>query len=60
MDRLNILEKYNNLINNDYTDDLKDDIDSNIDLIKRCEEFQKHTYNTFKKTLYSNKTFFWE
>lgn len=53
LDRLKILEKYNNLINNDYTDELKDDVDSNIDLIKRCEEFQKHTYNTFKNTLYN-------
>ena len=50
-DRLNIIEKYNNLIDNDYLEDLKDDEDK--ELIKRCEDFQKLTYNTLKKTLYN-------
>jgi translation initiation factor 2B subunit (eIF-2B alpha/beta/delta family) len=53
-DRLNIVEKYNNMIDNDFIEDLKDDTDNdNKKLIQRCEEFQKHTYNTFKKTLYN-------
>ena len=53
-DRLNIIEKYNNLIDNDYLEDLKDDEDNNDKvLIKRCEDFQKLTYNTLKKTLYN-------
>ena len=54
-DRLNIIEKYNNLIDNDYLEDLKDDEDNNNNniLIKRCEDFQKITYNTLKKTLYN-------
>ena len=52
-DRLNVVEKYNNMIDNDYVEDLKDNEDnSNANLVQRCEEFQKHTYNTFKKTLY--------
>jgi hypothetical protein len=53
-DRLNIVEKYNNMIDNDFIEDLKDDTDNdNKKLIQRCEEFQKHTYNTFKKKLYN-------
>jgi hypothetical protein len=52
-ERLNTIEKYNNLIDMDYLEDLKDNeiIDKNI--IKRCEDFQKHTYGTIKKTLYN-------
>jgi uncharacterized C2H2 Zn-finger protein len=54
-DRLNILEKYNNLIDGDYLEDLRDDnLDgSNLNQIARCEEFQKYTYDTIKKTLYN-------
>ena len=53
-DRLNIIEKYNNLIDNNYLEDLKDDEDNNDKvLIKRCEDFKKLTYNTLKKTLYN-------
>ncbi len=50
-DRLDIIEKYNNMIDNDYLEDLKDN--SNKLQIKRCEDFQKLTYNTLKKTLYN-------
>jgi len=55
-ERLNTIEKYNNMIDNDYLEDLKDnqdDFNNNKPLIKRCEDFQKHTYNTIKKTLYN-------
>jgi len=53
-DRLNVVEKYNNMIDNDYVEDLKDNQDNlNENQVQRCEEFQKHTYNTFKKTLYN-------
>ena len=52
-DRLGVIEKYNNMIDNDYLEDLKDDEDTNKALIKRCDEFQKLTYDTFKKTLYN-------
>ena len=54
-DRLNILEKYNNLIDGDYLEDLKDEnvCGSNLNQITRCEEFQKYTYDTMKKTLYN-------
>jgi hypothetical protein len=52
-DRLKTISKYNNMIDNDYLDELKDDIDENKDEIKRCEDFQKKTQNTIKKTLYN-------
>ena len=54
-DRLNSLEKYNNMIDDDYIQDLKEDNDynNNKPLIKRAEDFQKYTYNTIKKTLYN-------
>jgi hypothetical protein len=50
-DRLNTIEKYNNMIDGDYVDDLRDD-GRQLE-IARCEEFQAHTYNTLKKTLYN-------
>ena len=50
-DRLNTIEKYNNMIDEDYIQDLKDN--ENTLLIKRCEDFKKNTYNTLKKTLYN-------
>jgi hypothetical protein len=52
-DRLKTIGKYNNMIDNDYLDELKDNIEENKDEIKRCEDFQKKTQNTFKKTLYN-------
>ena len=51
LDRLCVLEKYNNMIDNDYIDDLRDE-GKQLET-KRCEDFQKHTYNTLKKTLYN-------
>ena len=50
-DRLNTIEKYNNMIDGDYVDDLRDE-GRQVE-IARCEEFQAHTYNTLKKTLYN-------
>jgi len=50
-DRLNTIEKYNNMIDGDFVDDLRDD-GRQIE-IARCEEFQAHAYNTLKKTLYN-------
>ena len=52
-DRLKVIEKYNNMIDNDYLEDLKDDKENNKNEIKRCEDFQKNTHNTLKKTLYN-------
>jgi hypothetical protein len=52
-DRLGTIEKYNNMIDIDYVDDLRDnDMDRKAE-ITRCEDFQKYTYNTIKKTLYN-------
>ena len=50
-DRLNTIEKYNNMIDGDYVDDLRDE-GRQVE-IARCEEFQAHTYNTLKKTMYN-------
>ena len=52
-DRLSVIKKYNNMIDNDYLEELKDDMDENKNEIKRCEDFQKNTQNTLKKTLYN-------
>ena len=54
-DRLNVIEKYNNMIDEDYIQDLREDDDYNYNfpLIKRAEDFQKLAYNTIKKTLYN-------
>ena len=52
-DRLKVIEKYNNMIDNDYLEELKDDKENNKNEIKRCEDFQKNTHNTLKKTLYN-------
>ena len=50
-DRLNTIEKYNNMIDGDYVDDLRDD-GRQVEIAK-CEEFQAHAYNTLKKTMYN-------
>jgi hypothetical protein len=50
-DRLNTIEKYNNMIDGDYIDELRDDDRQNE--IIHCESFQKHAYNTLKKTMYN-------
>jgi hypothetical protein len=40
------------MIDSEYIEDLRD-YEGNNNLIKRCEDFQKKTYNTFKTTLYN-------
>jgi len=50
-DRLNTIEKYNNMIDGDYVEDLRDE-GKQVE-ITHCEEFQAHTYNTLKKTMYN-------
>jgi hypothetical protein len=54
-DRLNVVEKYNNMIDDDFIQDLKEENEENINLklIQRYEDFKKMTYNTIKKTLYN-------
>jgi hypothetical protein len=52
-DRLKIIGKYNGMIDNDYLEELKDNQEENKEEIKRCENFQKKTYHTFKTTLYN-------
>ena len=53
-DRLNVIEKYNNMIDEDHIQDLRDDEDNyNKSIIERCENFKKNTYDTLKKTLYN-------
>ena len=56
-DRLDIIKKYNNMNDQEYIQELKDAMTEeeadNTDLIKKCEDFQKFTYDTFKTTLYN-------
>jgi hypothetical protein len=52
-DRLDVIKKYNNMNDSEYIEELREEIENNKDLIKRCEEFQKLTYDTFKTTLYN-------
>ena len=54
-DRLNTIEKYNNKIDEDYIQDLREDDNYNgVKIaIKDAEDFQKYAYNTIKKTLYN-------
>jgi len=50
-DRLGVIEKYNNMIDGDYVDDLRDE-GRQVE-IARCNEFQSQAYNTLKKTMYN-------
>jgi hypothetical protein len=52
-DRLDTVNKYVSMNDTDYVEELKEDMETNKDLIKRCENFQKLTYDTFKTTLYN-------
>ena len=57
LDRLNVIDKYTKFTDSEYLEELKDeqfdgDAD-NKDIIKRCEDFQKKTYETFKTTMYN-------
>jgi hypothetical protein len=57
MDRLNTINKYTKFNDNEYLETLKEEQEQeqtdNKDEIKRCEDFQKKTYDTFKTTLYN-------
>ena len=68
LDRLNVINKYVKMNDDEYLEilkqqDLEGDINDdnydnvnnpdNLEEIKRCENFQKKTYNTFKTTLYN-------
>jgi hypothetical protein len=57
IERLNVINKYTKLNDVQYVDLLKEDqelndVDNN-DEIKRCDDFQKKTYETFKTTMYN-------
>lgn len=52
-ERLETVNKYTKMIDNEYIEELKENMEDNKDLIKRCEDFQKKTYNTIKTTLYN-------
>jgi hypothetical protein len=58
-DRLDVINKYTQFNDNEYLQQLideqedPDDFIDNKDKIKRCEDFQKKTYNTIKTTLYN-------
>lgn len=52
-DRFDTVNKYTKMIDNEYIEELKDDMEENKDIIKRCEEFKKMTYDTIKTTLYN-------
>jgi len=57
IDRLNTINKYTKLNDNEYLEELKEvqveEQSDNTEQIKRCEEFQKKTYDTFKTTMYN-------
>lgn len=52
-DRFDTVNKYKKMIDDEYIDELKEDMEDNKDLIKRCEDFKKMTYDTIKTTLYN-------
>lgn len=52
-DRLNTIEKYNNKIDDDYIQDLREDELYDDAQIKEVENFQKYALETIKKTLYN-------
>jgi hypothetical protein len=51
--RLDVVNKYVGMNDENFIDELKEEPDTNSALIKRCENFQKMTYDTFKTTLYN-------
>lgn len=52
-ERLDVVNKYVKMNDSEYIEELKEDIGINSNLIKRCEGFQKLTYDTFKTLLYN-------
>lgn len=66
IDRLKVINKYTQFNDSEYVEGLREENDNNYDeyldkieqldnlnQIKRCEDFQKKTYNTFKTTIYN-------
>ncbi len=61
IERLDVINKYVKMNDNEYIEELKqpnnedeEEINTNnLDEIKKCENFQKKTYSTFKTTLYN-------
>ena len=64
IDRLNVINKYTQFNDSEYVEGLKEENDydeyadkieqtDNLNQIKRCEDFQKKTYNAFKTTMYN-------
>jgi len=52
-ERLDILKKYNNMIDDEYIQELKDDDTNRKNEIQRCENYKKNAYDTIKLTLYN-------
>ena len=52
-DRLNIVKKYTDMIDNNYIEELKDNNENNSCEIKKCENLKNMTYDTFKIILYN-------
>ena len=52
-ERLNVVGKYVKMNDSEYVEELKEDVETNKNLITRCENFQKMTYDTIKTTLYN-------
>ena len=58
MERLDVINKYTQFIDTEYLEQLKEEREENNDInnslqIKRCEEFQKKTFDTLKVTMYN-------
>jgi hypothetical protein len=54
MRRLNIMDKYIKLADNDHLEELIDE-EAKKDKIQKCKDFQKKTYDTIKTTLYNKR-----
>ena len=52
-DRLDVVIKYVKMNDVEYVEELKEDVNTNKNLITRCKNFQKLTYETLKTTLYN-------
>lgn len=55
LERLNTSEKYINLCNLEYFEDLKDELENNIGLINRCKDFRVMVYNDTINLFHDNK-----
>ena len=61
IDRLNVINKYTQFNDSEYLEGLKEENEfdndneqsDNVNQIKRCNDFHKKTYNTFRTTMYN-------